>query len=232
MSKHTLNFGSETITYELDRRDRKSLGITVHPDRSVVVTAPLLASKEKIEAKLRKRAPWILKQQSYFLSFEPRTPPRRYVGGETHLYLGKQYRLRFVESDAETVKLMRGYFEIHTQDRTRAETFLWQWYRERAQNRFPTYAAPFIDRFRTHGVEPTDLIIQRMDKRWGSCTPRGKIILNTELIKAPPGCIEYVIVHELCHLVHHNHSRAFFDLQERMFPDWMKWKGALERILV
>ena len=232
MKKHTLQFGSLDIEYELSYQDRKTLGITVHPDRRVSVTAPLGASAAKIHEKLRKRAPWILKQQNFFLSFEPRTPPRRYVGGESHLYLGKQYRLRFVDSPDETVKLLGGYFEIRTTDRSRAEALLDTWYRKRAHARFPVYAAPLVEHFSAYQVKPSELVIRKMEKRWGSCTPKGKIILNVELIKAPPGCIEYVIVHELCHLVHHNHSRAFFDLQDKVFPTWRRWKRELERVMV
>jgi predicted metal-dependent hydrolase len=70
-----------------------------------------------------------------------------------------------------------------------------------------------------------------MPTRWGSCTPQGKIILNPELIKAPTPCIEYVIVHELCHLVYHAHSRKFMELQNREMPDWEKWKNKLEQLL-
>ena len=70
-----------------------------------------------------------------------------------------------------------------------------------------------------------------MPTRWGSCTPRGKIILNPELIKAPKGCIEYVIIHELCHLIYHDHTRKFIDLQTKEMPDWEKWKSKLENLL-
>ena len=70
-----------------------------------------------------------------------------------------------------------------------------------------------------------------MHYRWGSCSPKGRILLNPELIKAPKACIEYVIVHELCHLVYQDHTKAFFDLQEREFPEWKKWKTKLEQLL-
>jgi predicted metal-dependent hydrolase len=81
-------------------------------------------------------------------------------------------------------------------------------------------------------VEPSGLYIQDMPKRWGSCTPKGKIILNPELIKAPRACIEYVIIHELCHLIHHDHTQKFFDLQTKEMPNWVKWKERLEKIMV
>jgi predicted metal-dependent hydrolase len=78
---------------------------------------------------------------------------------------------------------------------------------------------------------PFHFLLREMPTRWGSCTPNGKIILNPELIKAPKGCIEYVIIHELCHLIHHDHTRKFIDLQTREMQDWEKWKMKLEKLL-
>lgn len=232
MEKQKIQFGSKEIAFDLEYKERKSLGITVQPDRSVFVKAPIDATIEKIHEKVRKRAPWILKQQSYFLSFEPLTPPRKYVSGESHLYLGRQYRLKIYHSSEETVKLKRGFLEVYTHDKSNAKQLVKDWYKQRANLKFPAIAEPWIVRFKKHSVEPTDFIIKWMDKRWGSCTPKGKIILNTELIKAPKRCIEYVVMHELCHLVHHNHSNAFFELQAKEMEDWRVWKDRLEKMLV
>ncbi|MCB0642320.1 MAG: M48 family metallopeptidase, partial [Phaeodactylibacter sp.] len=127
---------------------------------------------------------------------------------------------------------LRGFLEVYTPDRAEVRSLLRAWYEAHAEVKFRQYAAPWIERFKRYNVEPDTLVIQWMEKRWGSCTPKGKILLNTELIKAPRGCIEYVIVHELCHLVHHNHSRAFFDLQARELPGWERWKERLERVMV
>ena len=88
-----------------------------------------------------------------------------------------------------------------------------------------------IQKFKKYKVEPSGIYIQNMPKRWGSCTHKGKIILNPELIKAPKPCIEYVIIHELCHLIHHDHTKNFFDLQTKEMPDWQKWKTKLEILL-
>lgn len=230
MSNEKIQFGSKEIQFQLEYHQRKTLGITVHPDRQVVVKAPLDAPIEKVKEKITKRAPWILKQQSFFLSFEPRTPPRKYIGGESHLYLGRQYRLKIIPARKEVVKLMRGYIEVHTLDKKRVKPLLLEWYRARAIVKFHQYAAPYIEAFQKYSVLPTEIVIQWMDKRWGSCTPKGKILLNTELIKTPRRCIEYVIVHELCHLVHYNHSKAFFELQEREMRDWAYWKEQLESL--
>ena len=98
----------------------------------------------------------------------------------------------------------------------------------------PISTAPIglLPLFKKYEIIKPELHIRSMEKRWGSCTPNGKIILNPELIKAPKGSIEYVIIHELCHLVHHNHTKSFYDLQEFMMPDWKKWKEKLEHSLV
>jgi predicted metal-dependent hydrolase len=89
-----IQFGSRTIDFRLEYSDRKSLGITVTPEMEVLVKAPADTSMEKVKEKIRKKAPWIIKQQSFFLSFQPKTPQRKYISGETHLYLGRQYRLQ------------------------------------------------------------------------------------------------------------------------------------------
>ncbi len=229
--EHRIQFGSKEIVFELLYQERKSLGITVHPDRSVTVRAPLNAPYERVLELIRKRAPWILKQQSYFLSFEPLTPERKYVSGETHLYLGRQYRLKIFDAIQDKVKLKGGFIEVHTCNRSKTEELVLEWYKKHAEVKFRDIAAPWIERFKKYGVEPSHVHIKQMDMRWGSCTPKGKIILNTELIKAPKGCIEYVIVHELCHLVHHNHSAAFFELQTKEMVDWGRWKERLEKVL-
>jgi len=231
MSEQRIQFGSKEIVFDLQYQARKSLGITVSPDRKVMVKAPIDATIEKILEKVRKRAPWILKQQSYFLSFEPLTPPRRYISGESHLYLGRQYRLKIYGASENEVKLKRGFLEVYTSDRAKAGKLVEDWYRERAAMKFPEIAQKWIERFKKYGVAPSAFVIKWMEKRWGSCTPNGKIILNVELIKAPKGCIEYVVVHELCHLIHHDHSAAFLALQTKEMADWGKWKERLEWVL-
>ena len=92
-----------------------------------------------------------------------------------------------------------------------------------------SYYLLIIEKFKKYNVEPVGVFIQEMKTRWGSCTPKGKIILNPELIKTPKGCIEYVIIHELCHLVYLNHYQKFFDLQAKECPLWERWKKKLEQ---
>lgn len=228
-----LTYGSSTIDFELTYTDRKTLGITVNPDLSVQVKAPLDASREKIFQKVEKRASWILEQKRYFLAFEPRNIKYLYKSGETHYYLGRQYRLKLEEDKAETVVFRSGFLHIKTRDKSpeNIKKILENWYRERAKIKFAAYAEPLIERFKKYDVAPKSLLVQQMKYRWGSCTAQGNIILNPELVKAPIPCIEYVIIHELCHLVHRNHTKAFYALQSREMPDWEKWKMKLERFM-
>ncbi|AFL96343.1 M48 family metallopeptidase [Ornithobacterium rhinotracheale] len=226
-------YGKSIIEFSISYSDRKTLGITVNPDLSVNIKAPLNSKKEDIFKIVEKRVPWILEQKRFFLSFEPRRTEYLYKSGETHYYLGRQYLLKIVEGKAEDVFYKGRYLLIETNDKSplNIKKLLDRWYRDRAKIKFAEIAEPLIQQFKKYEVEPNNLYIQNMKFRWGSCSAKGNIILNPELIKAPKPCIEYVIIHELCHLIHQNHSKAFFQLQSREMPDWEKWKGKLEHFL-
>lgn len=230
---YQLTYGSQTIEFELIYSDRKTLGITVNPDLSVLVKAPNNASKEKIFEKVEKRASWILEQKRYFLSFEPRRKDYLYKSGESHYYLGRQYLLKIEQGKEEKVLYSGRYLVVKTQNKSREniKKLLDAWYKERAEIKFAEIAEPLIEQFKEYKVAPKNIYIRQMKLRWGSCSANGNIILNPELIKAPKACIEYVINHELCHLLHRNHTKAFFALQSRVMPDWEKWKNKLENFM-
>lgn len=231
MITDSVQFGSRTIGFRLEYSSRKSLGITVTHEMEVLVKAPTDTTMEKVKEKIRKKASWIIKQQSFFLSFHPKTPKRKYISGETHLYLGRQYRLQIVIAKVESVKLKGKFIEVTTHDKSRAKDLLGNWYLQHARTKFHAIAEPLIDKFKKYKVEPSSIVLHDMPTRWGSCTPKGKIILNPGLIKAPKCCIEYVIIHELCHLIHHDHTQKFVALQTKEMKDWEKWKMKLEKLL-
>ena len=231
MSQQNFQYGSCTISYQLQFADRKTLGITVTPAMQVQVKAPRGAAPEKIEALLIRKAPWIIRQLHFFLPFHPKTPERRYVNGETQLYLGRQYQLRLVPATTNKISFQGRHLIVQHKPKTEPATLLKTWYKERARQKFAELAEPLIQRFSQYQVVPTGIYLQHMPTRWGSCTPQGNIILNPELIQAPKACIEYVIIHELCHLVHRYHNEKFFTLQAKEMPDWEKWKARLEKLL-
>lgn len=233
-----IQFGSKTISFRLEYSVRKTLGITVTPEMEVLVKAPIESTIEKIKDKIRKKAPWIIKQQSFFLTFQPKTPYRKYINGETHLYMGRQYRLKVISDNlkekSEKVKLIGQFLEVNTSDINNTKVLVEAWFFEKAKEKITPLAQQLFDNFiLKHNLSflTFNFSLQNMPLRWGSCTPKGKIILNPELIKAPKGCIEYVIIHELCHLVHHDHTQKFMDLQTKEMKDWEKWKMKLEKLL-
>jgi predicted metal-dependent hydrolase len=227
----SIHFGSKIIDFRIDYSNRKTLGITVMPDLKVLVKVPVDTPMDKIKVLIKKKAPWIIKQQSYFLTFQPKTSPRKFVGGETHLYLGKQYRLKIEKNNTQSVKLKGKFLAVNTNDKSDVKQLVIEWYLSNARLKLLAIAQPLIDRFKKYNVEPKSVILRDMPTRWGSCTAKGKVILNPELIKAPRGCIDYVIIHELCHLIYHDHTQKFIDLQTKEMPDWEKWKMKLERLL-
>jgi predicted metal-dependent hydrolase len=231
---HEVEFGSERIEFRLRKSKRKTLAITVRPDTSVLVTAPQGADLEAVKAKVRKRAVWIRQQRRFFEQYFPPMPPRRYVSGETHRYLGRQYRLKVVEAAKGSVKLKGRFIWVetpHRLDSGRVRRMVEAWYLEHARAAFARSLTACLPGLHGRVSGAPRLHLRRMPKRWGSWTRRGAIYLNPELVRAPMSCIDYVVTHELCHLVHGNHGNEFFALLRTTMPDWERRKARLEAIM-
>lgn len=227
-------YGSRRIEYTLRHADRSTLAISVLPDGTVDVVAPLGSVLEDVQARVSRRARWILGQQSYFEQFRPRTPQRRYVSGETHLYLGRQYRLKVVCGERESVKLVAGRFLVgvtQSGEPDRVRAILEAWYREKAGERLSERFEICWQLFSQRHVVPPRMQVRRMRSRWGSLSPSGTLTLNLDLVRAPRDCIDYVILHELCHLEHADHGPGFQARLEQVMPDWQRRKHRLEMTL-
>ena len=230
-----IHYGNTSFAYDVLQVSRKTMEIAVHPNMRVVVKAPLGANRDDIEGKLKKRARWVLRQIDYFQQFEPRTPDRRFVSGETHLYLGRQYRLKVVKADANQVKMTRGRIVLEIDGEIlpgRVAGYLEDWYRTRARQYFQECLERCAQDFMQKGYELPRLQIKKMRTRWGSLSQNGTLTLNLSLMRAPRECIEYVITHELCHLIYDDHSAGFYRYLERHMPDWERRKRKLELALV
>lgn len=232
ITRDHIQYGATIIDYDIEFAQRKTLSICVNPDSSVCLRAPIDATLEQIQQKVHKRASWILKQKRFFESFGTSTTKRQYISGESHLYLGRQYMLRVKESNVNAVHYQNNIIEIECRHKKDAGILLQTWYRQRANVKFQEYAQPIIEQFSIYGVKPQSLSIKKMDKRWGYCTIDGHITLNPRLICAPRCCIEYVITHELCHLIYRSHNKEFYALLTKEMPHWEKWKAKLERMLM
>ena len=227
-------FGTETIGYEIRfLPTRRTLGIEVHPDLSVVVRAPADCDLDTIQARVCKRASWISKQLTNFQRYSPRTPARQYVSGETHLFLGRQYRLKVLTGESASVKMNRGHLVLTLPgkaDPDRVKALLHRWYLDHARQIFMDVLDEFLPHFKGH-LQPR-LIVRTMQSRWGSLSQAGTITLNANLVRAHRACIEYVVTHELCHIKHRDHDANFFRLLGQVMPDWEKRKQLLETALL
>jgi predicted metal-dependent hydrolase len=213
---------------------RKTLQLEVLPDMSVRMIAPLGTKVEVCSRMLLKRMDWVRDQMRYFSQFHPLTKPREYVSGETHLFLGRRLRLKVVKGSTKGVKATRQHLTVcagHTTSARLVEAELWQWYREQASDLFQERMLGCMVKLNIPKNEgPKSLIVRRYKSRWGSMSADGVLGLNLDLIRAPIECIDYDIIHELCHLRFPHHGPRFWDLLERVMPDWRKRKTKLERL--
>lgn len=230
----TLVYGSEIIPYEVRLlASRRTLSIEVHPDSRVVVRAPLGCSELVISERVQRRARWISRQLAEFQRYHPRTPARQYVSGETHLYLGRQYRLKLIAGKEAGVKLTRGQFLVSLPEGAepaRVKALLKRWYLDRARAVFAEVLEISLPRF--GAIQRPRLAVRTMQSRWGSLSRAGTMTLNLNLVRAPRACIEYVIVHELCHTRHRDHDAQFLKLLGQVMPDWQARKQRLEAALI
>ena len=210
------------------RKDVKNITLKVRPNGEAILTTPKAASDEHIKFIIKKRAKWIAQKRAFFASFK--TPQKEYVSGEDFRYLGRSYRLKVVQSKEERVKLQRGYLELFVKDKSdikRKENLIYEWYYEKATLYFFNILQEF-NKIVKQDIKSVK--IRQMKTRWGSCNPyKSYINLNIELIKKPRACIEYVVFHELAHLLYPNHSKQFYDYLTLYMPDWQKRKEILER---
>lgn len=207
--------------------------IHVYPNGDVEIEAPENKEAAQIRAAAQRRARWIFQHRTAAIAARGMALPREYVSGETHFYLGRRHKLVVRENGAlpAEVKLLRGKLEVTVPvaDRAAVKRRLHSWYDARAREYLGEKFAVIVDRLNWIKVRPP-LKLMRMKTQWGSCTPGGIIYLNPALIRAPLHCIEYVILHELCHLVEHNHSKRFFDLLAKQMPDWESAKRELDSL--
>lgn len=234
-TKVDLLYGKRQFVVDVVMDDRTRLCVTVHPDLRITAKAPAGYEPEVVRQRLEKRASWIVKQLDFFERFQPQSPERKFVSGETHYYLGRQYRLRIRSGKIVRVRLIGRFFEMElpeTANREKARKLMQGWYSTHARDLLSRRFYSYVPTFERMGVVTPEVRYRRMKKRWGSCSGKSVIMLNTELVKAPIHCIDYVIIHELCHLLYPYHNRKFYHLLGQIMPDWEKRKERLEKVII
>ncbi|WP_407573059.1 M48 family metallopeptidase [Deinococcus altitudinis] len=225
-------YGTTRIPFTLVRRERATLSIEVKPDGQVQVIAPLLTPEEDIRLRVEKRGAWILREQREVQALPVPLPARQYVSGEAHRYLGRQHRLRVLIGREEGVRVTRGELLVTVRSAQRAERVLNRWYRARAQVILTERMTHCLETVAHHGIQHDGTFtLRRMRTHWGSCTRSGHLTLNPLLVQAPKDCIDYVLIHELCHLAEFNHARNYYSLLSRILPDWKARRARLNRLV-
>lgn len=237
MTQHIVSYGDKTIYFELERKDVKNINLNIRPDMTIGVSANERVSLEHIKDLVKEKAPWILDKLEYFKEFDPIIKSEKeYVSGESIKYLGKQYRLRVRESELETVKYYRGFIYLYlkdTGDFKKKEKLFNNWLYDNANIHFNGSLEKMYKLVGSYNIPKPKIKIREMKVRWGSCHREEEIILlNSQLIKAPKYCIDYVVLHELLHFKYKNHSERFYSFLTSLMPDWKKRKKILDEEII
>ena len=230
-----LPYGDRRIRCEVRRsklRVKPSVAIHVEPDGRVLIDAPLQAADAEIRLAVTRRLAWIHRRLLEVESRKKLLMPREYVSGETVLYLGRRYRLKVASTQlGHNTRLRGGYLEIAVTNRSPeiVREALEKWLCTRAKEVLPQRLAKLSARLQWVKATPP-LSIRRMTRQWGSCSPQGRIALNVDLVRVPTECIDYVLLHELCHLKAHNHGPAFYRLLNAHLPDWKRVKSRVDEM--
>lgn len=232
--RETIAYQNQSLSYTLVFRSRRTIGFAVRPDGSVHISAPAGTSPEWVAQQVLKKADWIFKHQEAFANRPAPAPTRHFEAGSTHYYQGRAYSLRFAEARRATVTVDGDELIMATPaplTLAQTEALLHAWYARQAGPLFAEALVRVWPRFAEFNLTRPTLSVRQMRTRWGSCTPRSaRIRLSPELVRARPECLDYVLLHECCHLLVGDHSKAFYDLQTRLLPDWERWKAELNAL--
>ncbi|MBO4574507.1 MAG: M48 family metallopeptidase [Bacteroidales bacterium] len=222
----TLAINGLEIRYEFKRSHRRSVVAKIRRDGVIEVRAPLLYRESDMIAFLNQHRRWIFNHLDRLQNAE--NQQKKFINGELHYYLGKQYELKVLVGHKNSVSIDGNYLIAYVKSPELVENQLNKWYRNQAKTVFSELLPPIIEKFRKYNVAPAKISIRDMRSRWGSCSRRGNISLNLQLIKLNENCIRQVMIHEMCHLVYFNHQAGFYALMDEMMPDWRLWKKELK----
>ena len=232
-------YGDEAVTYEVIRKKlvegkKRKITIKVHPNCEVIIGAPDDALLEDIHKAVMKRAKWVYDALQAFRVHLEHTQEKNYVSGEMQFYLGRRFVLKVIENIEATssVKMTRGKLlvslkQFNDDKQALTKALVSKWYKVRAESIFHQRLAELLPQTTWVKGVPSFRVLA-MTKQWGSCSAKGSLMLNPHLIKAPKECIDYVILHELCHIAEHNHSEKFWRLLTSVMPHWKEVKARLD----
>ena len=217
--------------YEIIRTARRKTASITIENGFVKIAVPVGLSEDKIDDIVNKRREWISKRVFEHAKIKPKKN-KQFISGEAFAYLGKNYRLKRIVGEESGVIFKGGYLSVGVKPEwsegeceVHIRLELGKWFREQSLKRIKSKVKKYSEII---GVKPKSIKIQKLENKWGSCSPNGDIVFNWRIISAPHSVIDYVVVHELCHLIEHNHSEAFWNHVARITPDYKKQKEWLK----
>lgn len=235
MKKLSIEYNSQKFEFQLIRSKRKTMQISIHSPDKIRVFSPEKLSNKKILEWVSSKGPWIEKQLKDYYDNYSVAENKNYVDGEKFLYLGRSYQITIIlDSTLSTsnVKFSRGRIVITTPTKDPAvlRNAMEIWYRQKALEKISEKVFFYSKALE---VKPSSITIKEQKSRWGSCSQKGDLFFNWRIIMAPSNVVDYIVVHELCHLIHFNHSPQFWDELSCIIPKykeyrkWLKYNGAL-----
>ncbi|MGG7177442.1 M48 family metallopeptidase [Clostridium paraputrificum] len=226
-------YGTRYIYFNTVFKDRKTMSIEVEPNGEVNVISPLGLSEIEIINKVKSKAKWIVQKQYEVKSINVNKINREAVSGESYLYLGRNYTLLLKEDNESkeiSVKLFRGKFIVttYTKDQEKIKKVLENWYRDKTLSRIKERVNYYKQYF---NINPSDVKVKEQKKRWASCTSNNELLFNWRCSMAPANILDYIVVHEMCHMLYKDHSKEFWDKVSSVMPDyeprkeWLKNNG-------
>jgi len=227
-----LNLGFDYKVIKTERRKTASISVK---DSIVLITVPLTLSKDKVHEIVRKKKKWIQDKLNYYAQTQNLSKTKEYVSGEGFAYLGRNYRLKVLNGKLNEVEFKNGKLVVHIpkeyskrKKENTVKKFLEEWYQERALVKLQEKTQRLA---RKVGVEPKSVTIKSYKGRWGSCNAKKELFFNWNIIIAPNRIVDYVVVHELVHIIHHDHGKAYWKRLKSVYPDyedckeWLKVNG-------
>jgi len=214
---------------------RRSISIIISPDSGVIVKAPHITSVGAIRRFVNEKSGWIIKTLNGFNSLKRIDNNKGYSDDNSLILYGKDYKLKLYQSDNYSVRIgdnniiEAGYLKDNNPLIIKA--MLEGWFKFMAQQRFTVKFREILLKYKEYGFLPSAFVVRTMKKRWGSCSSKGKISISYDLIRLDEIYAEYVIIHELCHLKHHNHSANYYKLLSEVYPNWEKVRGELKNYI-
>lgn len=221
--KRTLSLAGQETSYVLKRSSRRSVGLRIDM-RGLTVSAPLRMAENRLEGILHQKSAWILKKMEEMRGWSA----PKWSEGEVAAYLGRDYTLRFFQASRVDVSIRDEFLEVSLPDASpsKVEAAVEGWYRRQALPHFAARIAHYCPKL---GVGLPKLFLSNAKTRWGSCNSKGEVRLNWRLIRMAPDLIDYVVAHELAHLIEMNHSAAFWHRVEAIFPGYATARATLKR---